>query len=916
MFDRKFPALACALALLLTASAAAPRPTAAAAAAAGGEIAGTVTDPKGAVVVGAQVTAVETATGKTAQGVTDGQGNFKLAGLPSGTYSVVVVAPGFAETRREGVRVEDGKAARADALLQVLLDAGSVNVSADAKGGRGDEVYQQLRKQAATPQDFAVYATVSNLVLRRDAGVFTLRSGEIYFVTPVEGRTVGAVFIGDGEFTLTPPVENERRSLAFFTGGPSITEEFTKLTLRFTDKTFDEIKASPNAKFAENGAQAARARDTYRENQSLLRQRLRANYELRSLIDLYAPRRPGFFTAFIAGKRFEKLVFFMDPLGIPEVSPEEVLLASYGQTDGGLWTAFHLADEHRAGRRPSNNEDHRLYDITHHDIDLQIKGTRIAGADRLTLLPRDAGLRALPFSLFSTLRVTRVSDEQGRELQFVQEGRDRDADFGVILAEPLEAGKPFKLTVEYAGGDAIIDVGGGNFFLLPGARDTWYPNNQGTQFGDRATFDVTFRHPKGKSIIGTGAAAAPVALEGDTAVAKWSSGAVELAVAGFNYGRFKTKIVRDADTGYDIEFHGNEDLPNFMRGAAESASMSTTGMAGRAIADAQNATRVYNAFFGKLPYARIAMTQQPAPNFGQGWPTLVYMPFTAFMDSTQRYMAGGIGAATADFFKHVGPHEVAHQWWGNTVGWTSYRDQWMSEGFAHLSTSLYIQAVDGNSEFIDFWKDQRERIVQAGPHSKDRRPYTVGPVTQGFRLNSGKTGGGVYQSIAYSKGAYVLHMIRMMMFDPRQGGDKRFTAMMQDFIKTHYNKDVSTEDFKRAVERHVTEEMNLDGNGRMDWFFDQWVYGTELPSYRLEYRMDGDIFSASLAQSGVSDNFKMRVPVYVDLGKGWLRLGAANITGNKTIEIKNIKLPSAPKRVAVGAHQDVLALDIDNVKKP
>ena len=902
MFFRKFPAAGCALALVLA--------FASGARAAGGELAGTVTDPQGAVVVGAQVSATESATGKTSTAVTDAQGNFKLPGLPAGSYAVVVVAPGFVEARREGLRIEDGRATRADFQLQIALDAGSVTVTA-GKAGRGDEVYRQLRNQAATPEDFSTYASVNNLVLRRDAGVFTLRAGELYFVTPVEGRTVGAVFLGEGEFTLTPPVEHEKNSLKLFTGEPSVTEQFTRLILRFTDKTFEEVKAAPGVQFRTGGAQAARARDLYRENQSLLRKDLRTNYELRSLVDLYAPQRPGFFTAFIVGKRFEKLVYQLDPLGIPEVSPEEIMLASYGQSDGGFWTAFHLGEEYGAGKA-SSNEDHRLYDITRHELDVRIDGTKIAATDRLTLRPIATALRVLPFRLFRTLRVARVEDEQGRELQFVQEGRDSDADFGVILAEPLPAGKDLKLTVEYAGGDAIADLGGGNYYLGP--RSTWYPNNYGTQFGDRAAFDITFRYAKAKTLIGTGALAEPVARDGDLSVAKWTSGGIELAVSGFNIGQFKTKTVKDADTGYDIEFYANNDLPNFMRGAEQTGSMSTTGMADSAIADAQNSTRIFNVYFGKLPYTRVAMTQQPAGNFGQAWPTLVYMPFTAFMDSTQRYMATGSAEfAGDDFFRYVGPHEVAHQWWGHTVGWTSYRDQWMSEGFAQFSTSLYVQQVHGFDKFVDFWKDERELIITARPQTLGRKPYTVGPVTQGYRLNSGKTGN-IARFMIYPKGGYILHMLRMIMFDPKQGGDKRFMAMMQDFTKTHFNKDVSTEDFKRAVERHMIDEMNLDGNGRMDWFFNQWVYGTELPSYRLEYRMDGDVFNGSITQSGVSDGFKMRVPLYLDFGKGWVRLGAANISGNKTIEIKNVKLPAAPKRVAVGALQDVLALDIDTVK--
>jgi hypothetical protein len=660
-----------------------------------------------------------------------------------------------------------------------------------------------------------------------------------------------------------------------------------------------------------SGADAERAKGIYHDNQVLLRRELRTNMELRTLVDMHTPQRPGFFIAYINGKRFEKLVFQIDPMGIPEVSPEELMLRSYGETDRGIWAAFHLSDEYKTGKA-SSNEDHRIFDITRHEIDAAIKGTQIAATDTVTLRPLVRGTRVLPFELYRTLRVSRVRDAEGRDLQFIQEGKSKDADFALIWPEPLETGKEYKVTVEYQGGEALADLGGGNFFLIP--RLTWYPNNGGTQFGDRAIFDMTFRYPKGKMLIGTGAPAGPEAVDGDYVVAKWSSGATELAVAGFNYGFFKKKIEQDPDTGYQIEFYANEALPNFMEGAEEMGSMSTTQMADSAIADAKNSTRIYNAFFGKMPYTRVAMTQQPSSRFGQAWPTLVYMPFTAFMDATQRWlMTGSIRNATSDFYMYVGPHEVAHQWWGHAVGWKSYRDQWMSEGFAEFSASLYAQAVRGEDKFIDFWEMQRQLIIQPRPQTRDRKPYTVGPVTQGYRLNSGKTGN-IARFMIYPKGAYILHMLRMMMFD-RKTGDQRFSAMMQDFVKTNYNKDVSTEDFKRAVERHMTPEMDLEGNRRMDWFFNEWVYGTEAPSYRFEYSMSGDMMTGRITQSGVSDNFQMRVPVYLDFGKGWVRLGAATIRGNATVELGQIKLPQPPKRAAVAALKDVLALSVENDKK-
>lgn len=888
---------------------------------AGGRIEGKVTNPKGEVIVGAVITVAGPAADQIATAITNGQGAYKVEGLKAGTYIVTISAKGFANARREAVKVEEGAVVTFDAKLEIAPIESSVNVPAPGLKANADPVYQQLRQLGKTDGDFSgAFATVTNLTLKRDAATFTLKSGEVYFTPPIEGRVTDAVFVGDGELTLEPPTAIEKHTLALFVDGERLTEPFTHLVIRFTDKTLDEIKASPNAKMGTGGPQASKARDLYRANVQLERKELHDNGELRALADLYSPQRPGYFYTFIGGGKHSKLIFLLDPLGLAPVSPEEVALLSYGETDGGFWTAFHLADEYTKGTA-SSAEDHRLIDITHHEIAGTIKGTHITASDVVTFRSLAAGTRVIPLDLYRSLRVTRVTDEQGADLNFIQESKDEDADFGIILPQPLEAGKTYKIKVEYDGDGAIRDSGGGNFILIP--RSTWYPNNAGTQFGDRAIFDMTFTYPKGHMFVGTGAPVGAETRDGDQIVAKWSSGQTELAVAGFNYGRFKKKEVLDKESGYNIEVFVNTEVPDELKdiqrrieqiestaghGATGTTlgSITTTGMADAAIADAQNSTRIYNAYFGKLPYTRLAMTQQPAGFFGQAWPTLVFMPYIAFIDTTQRTQLLGTRGGTDNFWRYVAPHEIAHQWWGHTVGWDSYHDQWMSEGFAQFSASLYVQQTRGNDKFVEFWEELRHQIIQSSTATKDKKPYTIGPVTQGYRLSNAKTGA-AYQFLVYPKGAFILHMIRMMMFNRGGKGDERFQAMMKDFIKTNFNHDISTEDFKKAVEKYI---------GNMDWFFDEWVYGTEMPSYKFEYQLadGGTTLSGKITQSGVSDNFKMLVPVYVDFGKGWVKIGAGMVTGNSSVDVKGIKLPQAAKSAAVCALDDVLALSIQNSK--
>ena len=287
----------------------------------------------------------------------------------------------------------------------------------------------------------------------------------------------------------------------------------------------------------------------------------------------------------------------------------------------------------------------------------------------------------------------------------------------------------------------------------------------------------------------------------------------------------------------------------------------------------------------------------------------MWLPITYFFDQTIRHQLNYDDPR--GYFKVVEPHEIAHQWWGHTVTWPSYRDQWMSEGFADFSASLFIQLIQkNNGEFIKFWNDQRELLTMR--NKEGYRPIDVGPLTQGYRLASGKTGVNVPRQLIYPKGSYVLHMIRMMMWNPKTG-DTEFKAMMHDFVDSYRNRPASTEDFKAMVEKHMTPGMDVSHNRTMDWFFNEYVYGTALPAYGLNYSFesaaDGFIMNLKITQSGVDDTFSMLVPVYLELSKDHIvRLGAATITGNRTVEqkvpLKGLK--EQPRRAMLNYFNDVL----------
>jgi hypothetical protein len=133
---------------------------------------------------------------------------------------------------------------------------------------------------------------------------------------------------------------------------------------------------------------------------------------------------------------------------------------------------------------------------------------------------------------------------------------------------------------------------------------------------------------------------------------------------------------------------------------------------------------------------------------------------------------------------------------------------------------------------------------------------------------------------------------------------------MHDFIESHRDAPASTESFKAIVEKHMTKEMDLQKNGKLDWFFDEWVYDTKVPRYQLKYDIrpaDGGHVKvhAEITQSEVDDHFAMYVPVFGDFGKGMIRLAQILVIGNTTRNV-TMDLDRAPKKLELNAMKDIL----------
>jgi peptidase M1-like protein len=805
---------------------------------------------------------------------------------------------------------------RAGALPALLLFLGPTLFQAQQQAN-SNAFYRQLR--GLLPGGEVI--KVSNLEVDRDAAKFTFRSGSFDFYGEVNGKVTGAVFRGDGHLHITPPTAEERHNLSVTLHTEEFDEDFDQAVFRFTDATSAELHKASAGKDPESSGEYIRVAQDF---QNFARQKLHSNYDLRLLSDVLSPASGGYFMAAMHGKRFPHLLFILDPQGAEEVAPEEVELMSWNDWGPSIPLAFHLSDEYKNGIA-SGKEANDAYRILNETLDTTIeKSGNLAGAATVELRAEKDGVAVIPLDLYPTLRASRAEDAKGQALEFVQERKDADPDFGVLLSKPLGKGESTTIKIVYAGNNVVMNEGGANYY--PVARESWYPNSS-SGLGNYAMYRMTFHVPKGLQLIATGTKVNE-SSDGKTTTTEWKTD-VPLAVVGFNLGRFQMKeAVIPGKLGDDLtidayansappdSFTQHEPLPTRSGGGMMENSaigtLSTPSMLPVELSQGEVAARLYTTYFGALPFSRVALTQQFACNYGQSWPMLVYLPICGFFDQTQQHF---MGLRPEDmYWKVVTPHEVAHQWWGQTVGFKSYRDQWMSEGFANTSASIFLQATRPKpDEFREFWKQQRRLITEK--NAQNFRPIDVGPVTMGFRLSTERTGWDIYQNLVYPKGAYILHMVRMMMWTPQEG-DQRFMATMHDFLETYRMQAATTEDFKAMVEKHMSPAMNLDGNRRMDWFFNEYVYGTDLPSYHFESQItpqgDGNSLHFKLTQSGVGANFKMVVPVYLEMADGKvLRLGTVPIAGATSVEqtVQLPKMPAQVKRAVIDYNYDVLSTE-------
>lgn len=718
------------------------------------------------------------------------------------------------------------------ALVIPGICAAQTVTGAAATAGYMDR-YRELQNLAPDP---GRVADVNHLVLTRDVGQLTLEHGQLYFLSPVGGRTVGAVFRGSGTFVFAPPVPTEQAELQRFSGSPSLNEAVTEVILLFADSTTpQQLRALTSAPGNPPPDLAGHVRDMVES----LRGDNEGAYNEEVIGPILNGDTTGLFLAHIERTHGGPVLFKIDPTAneavqlyrpvnkarwganwavVTEFPPETQASGS-----GAWWYRKRLTV-------PSYRMDVRLTPTGSADLDFAASAT-------LSLRAEEPLGPWLLFALHPKLLVDSAR-WTGGDAAPVFKAKD-NSDVWVRAPHRLATGDSLSLTLYYHGDliDRFLDW----FYINPTAA--WYPMNR--QGMNHALFDLTFHSPNWYPLASVGervdSSESPKVM-----TTHWIT-RTPTSYATFNLGLFTNhRIQQPGAPTIDVMLSddAHRELRRYLTLQGERIP-EQSHMSENVASDVSNSLKLFTQLFGDCSYPHFFVTEIPY-NEGVSFPGMIDLSWSTFQETS----LDGFD----EFFR---AHEVAHQWWGNGVQPVSYRDAWLSEGMASFSALWYLQAErKHNVEYFKFLDQYKNDIHD------DRDD--AGPIWIGYR-NSTPSARRGYDIMIYEKGAWVLHMLRIMMLDLSTMKEDRFTETLRDFYQSYRGAPATTDDFRRVVERHMGVPM--------DWFFDEWVKGTAIPTYRVAWSPQpaaNGRFTVRMriTQENVPVDFQMTVLVSADLGDG------------------------------------------------
>lgn len=722
-------------------------------------------------------------------------------------------------------------------------------------------------------------APVSGLVLIRDAAEFHLDDGTLTLLD-IRGRTAAAVFEGSGRVRVEPPLEVERKQLERYLGQAEPEVAVDRLFFLFADSTVAELRAV--ASFTAGPVPDA-VRDATRDAMELLVGSDEGEIPW-TLVRTFLNDEPTrLFRAHIVPRRGDALYFVFDAS-----AEEEVQFGRKADRGNDLeaLASFHRREAYDSqGQLTAPQWQTHPVDAMSYVARVSVEGLdEIRARAEVLLVPNVPGGSWVGSTLYHALDVDSVRWEHGSPATYDRSGDDVST-LWIRLPDDAVEGLPLSLEVWYGG--KVLERDDMGFYYLR-SPSGWLPQLPGSE----PTYDLTFRSRKNWPVMSVGKRITREMdpEDDDVVVTRWvttrPSSQVTFSVGDFEEYEF-------TDDGPPIRIHVAEEfharLGDLASRAAEQSSgqliiLSQSDPEEKVHLDIQNSLRFFSRAFGPLAFEEYNVAEIPFSH-GQAFPGMINLSWLTFQWTSQNGLD--------ELFR---AHEVAHQWWGIGTRPRTYHDTWLSEGLSEFSALWYMHKVRANPErYLDRLDDLRESVL-------DRREE-AGPVWLGPRLDIGREGGEDYTVTVYSKGAWVLHMLRNLMLDHDTRSEELFDGFMRALFERFKDRTISTEEFQALLEAYLQTDMG--------WFFEQWVYGTDIPTYRFAYTTEelpgGEVrMRVRVRQEDVPESFMMPVPILLDFGEEGTAVVTVLVTGEEVVTDLPV-LPRAPDEVTFNVLQSVLA---------
>ncbi|MEU2926620.1 M1 family metallopeptidase [Streptomyces sp. NPDC007251] len=415
------------------------------------------------------------------------------------------------------------------------------------------------------------------------------------------------------------------------------------------------------------------------------------------------------------------------------------------------------------------------FDALHYDLDVAYAPDTGRLDGRTTLTAR-ATRNLSSFDLdLQQLRITRV-DVNGRRAQFTRDGDE----VTVTPRQSLRKGREFRVTVTYGGVPQPLSgpiVFGSKYGWMktpdgvfvacePNAASTWFPSSDHPS--DKATYDIRIRAPKGLTAVSNGRLLSTYGKGGSTYTHWRESRPMATYLATATIGKFDVRTGRTPGG-----------IPVYV--AIDPVLKNSNGVDVYAVTAA--ATDYWSKVFGPYPFEETGAIVDDMPEAG----------FSLEVQSKPAYSAVRNETTIV--------HELAHQWFGDSVSVAQWKDIWLNEGFA-----TYAQWL---------WAEHRGT---RSAHDSFLAAYNALPADSSFWQTkvADPQRDTMFASAVYQRGAMTLQMLRERI------GDKAFFTLLPAWTKLHRYGNADTAGFVRLAERVSGQQL--------DDLFHTWLFTTGKPA--------------------------------------------------------------------------------------